>query len=66
MNRKNIFTINIRRNSANIRNYANANKFLHSIIVNGESAAAEKIAELKNAGVEIESVYNGIGEKIAF
>ena len=63
---KNIYTIYVKRNTANLNNYANANKFLHSIIVKGESATAEKIAELKNAGMEVESVYNGIGNKVQF
>ena len=62
---KNIYTINVKRNTANLNNYANANKFLHSIIVKGENAA-EKIAELKKAGMEIESVYNGVGNKVQF
>lgn len=63
---KNIYTIYVKRNTANLNNYANANKFLHSIIVKGENAAAEKIAELKKANMEIESVYNGIGNKVQF
>ena len=66
MNRKNIYTVNVKRNTANIRNYANANKFLHGIIVCGENAMQAKVQELKSAGMEIDSVYNGIGEKINF
>ena len=66
MNRKNIFAINVKRQTANIRNYANANKFLHCIIVEGEEAKQAKLEELKNAGVEIDSIFNGIGEKIKF
>ena len=66
MNRKNIYAINVKRKTANIRTYANANKFLHCIIVNGENAMREKVAELRNAGFEIDSIFNGIGEKIKF
>lgn len=66
MNRKNIYSINVKRNSANIRNYANANKFLHCIIVKGEENMQAKVQELKSAGMEIDSIFNGIGEKIKF
>ena len=63
---KNIYTINVKRNTANLNNYANANKFLRSIIVTGEEAMQARVQELRNAGAEIESIYNGIGDKIAF
>lgn len=66
MNRKNIFAINVKRKTANIRNYANANKFLHCIIVDSMEAMQAKVQELKSAGMEIDSIFNGIGEKIAF
>lgn len=66
MNRKNIFAINAKRKTANLNNYANANKFLHCIFVEDEEAMRAKVEELKNAGVEIDSIFNGIGEKIKF
>ena len=64
--KKNLFTIHAKRKNAFYNRYANANKFSITFIVNGENAMHEKIAELKKAGLEIESIYNNIGEKIKF
>lgn len=66
MNRKNLFSIFYKTENANLNRYANADKFIRCMTVVGEKAMLEKLAELKNAGVKIDSVYNGIGEKIKF
>lgn len=66
MNRKNLFSIFYKTENANFGRYANADKFIRCANVAGHEAMQEKLAELKAAGMEIDSVYNGIGEKINF
>lgn len=66
MNRKNLFSIFYKTENASLNRYANADKFIRCVIVVGKEAMQAKLQELKNAGMEIDSVYNGIGEKIKF
>lgn len=66
MNRKNLFSIFYKTENANFGRYANADKFIRCATVVGKEAMQEKLAELKNAGLKIDSVYDGIGEKIKF
>lgn len=63
---KSIFTIYAKTNNTNSATYANSNRFIRSFVVAGEEALTAKLAELKSAGVEIDSVYNRIGKKISF
>lgn len=63
---KNIYTIYTKTTELNRTHYANANRFVHSYAVEGEQAMHEKVAELKAAGIEVTSVYNRIGNKVAF
>jgi hypothetical protein len=66
MNRKNLFSIFYKTENANFSRYANADKFIRCATVVGKDAMQEKLAELKAANVKIDSIYNGIGEKINF
>jgi hypothetical protein len=66
MNRKNLFSIFYKTENANFGRYANADKFIRCATVIGKDAMQEKLAELKAANVKIDSIYNGIGEKIKF
>lgn len=66
MNRKNLFSIFYKTENANSGRFANADKFIRCANVIGRDAMLEKLNELKNAGMEIDSVYNGIGEVIKF
>lgn len=64
MNRKNLFSVFYKTECANSGRYANADKFIKCATVIGNSALDEKIAELKEAGLKIDSIYNGIGNCI--
>lgn len=66
MNRKNLFSIFYKTENANFGRYANANKFIRCATVIGKDAMQEKLEELKLAGLKIDSIYNGIGDKIKF
>lgn len=66
MNRKNLFSIFYKTENASFNRYANADKFIRCANVAGHEAMQEKLEELKLAGLKIDSIYNGIGEKINF
>lgn len=63
---KNIYSIFTKTIEPNKLRYNNANRFAHAYIVEGEEAMRAKVAELKQAGIEITDVYNYIGQKVSF
>jgi hypothetical protein len=63
---KNIYSIFVKTTEPNALHYANANRFVHAYNVEGEEAMRAKVAELKQAGIEITDVYNRIGQKVSF
>lgn len=63
---KNIYTIYTKTTEPNNLHYANANRFVRAYTAEGEEAMKEKVAELKQAGIEVTDVYNRIGQKVAF
>jgi Holliday junction resolvase RusA-like endonuclease len=63
---KNIYTIFTKTTEPNNLHYANANRFVHAYTAEGEEAMRAKVAELKQAGIEITDVYNRIGQKVKF
>ena len=63
---KNIYTIYTKTNKLNNLHYANANRFVRAYTAEGEEAMKAKVAELKQAGIEVTEVYNRIGNKVNF
>ena len=63
---KNIYTIYTKTTELNNLHYANANRFVRAYTAEGEEAMKEKVAELKQAGIEVTDVYNRIGQNVAF
>ena len=63
---KNIYTIYTKTTESNNLHYANANRFVRAYTAEGEEAMRAKVAELKQAGIEVTDVYNRIGQKVAF
>ena len=63
---KNIYTIYTKTTEPNNLHYANANRFVRAYTAEGEEAMREKVAALKQAGIEVTDVYNRIGQKVKF
>lgn len=63
---KNIYTIYTKTTEPNNLHYANANRFVRAYTAEGEEAMKEKVAALKQAGIEVTDVYNRIGQKVKF